>query len=138
MMEAKVWEPGESSGGAQNRFRTFKGDFLEEGAFVMDLKVCIEVCQWKEDMCRHASSTHSFSRYFSRPPINQALCWPMLGTRSNSGSHLTEALQLVGNSWAESVPAQGDWRGNGEKEGLGSSEEGGQGLPTIGGADAES
>lgn len=50
-MEAKVWEPGESSGGAQNLFGTFKGDFLEEGAFAMDLKVYTGVCQLKEDIC---------------------------------------------------------------------------------------
>lgn len=94
-MEAKVWEPGESSGGAQNLFGTFKGDFLEEGAFAMDLKVYTGVCQLKEDICRHALHAHSFSRHFSRPPINQALCWPTLGARCNSGSHFKEAPHLV-------------------------------------------
>lgn len=90
---AKVWEPGESSGGAQHLFRTFKGDFLEEGAFAMDLKVYTGVCQLKEDICRHA--LHSFSRHCSRPPIIQALCWPTLGTRSKSGYPFKGAPHLV-------------------------------------------
>lgn len=79
-----MWESWEFTEEVQNLFRTFKGDFLEEEAVEMDLKVCIGVCQLKKDTCRHAFNTHSLNRYFSRSPTHQVLCWPMLGTRSNS------------------------------------------------------
>lgn len=47
----------------------------------MDLEVCIGVCQLKKGIYRHAFSTHSLNRHFSRPPIRQALCWPVLKTK---------------------------------------------------------
>lgn len=107
MMEVEVWEPWESSGGVQNLFRTFKGDLLEEGAFEMDLKIGIGVCQLKKDICRHAFNTHSFNRHFSRPPRNQALGRPMLGTRSNSWSHLEELPIWWGDSQARECSSPG-------------------------------
>lgn len=59
----------------------------------MDLRVYTGVCQLKEDICRHA--LHSFSKHCLRPPINQALCWPTLGTRLNSVSSFKGDPHLV-------------------------------------------
>lgn len=78
----------------------------------MDLKVCTGVCQLKKAICRHAFNTHSLNKHFSKPPINQALGWPVLGTRSKSESHPEELPIWWEDSWAESVPAQDDWSGD--------------------------
>lgn len=47
----------------------------------MGLEICIGVCQLKNGIFRHAFSTHAFKRHFSRCPICQALCWPVLKTK---------------------------------------------------------
>lgn len=85
-VKAEVWEPGESSGGFQNLFRTFKGDFLEEAAFEVELKACTGVCQLKKGICRRAFNAHSLNRCFTGPRVNRALGWPTSGAVPNSVS----------------------------------------------------
>lgn len=46
-------------------------------------------------------------------------------------------MGVGGDLWAERVPAQGDWNGDKEKKGCGSSEWGSEGPPTTGEAGIE-
>lgn len=84
MIEAKVeiGKPQESTRRAQKSIENIQ-DFLEDGAFVMDLEVCIGVFQLKNDIHRHTFIIHSTGISQGIPYIRHyvGLGW---GPRSNS------------------------------------------------------
>lgn len=73
-----MWASWEFREEVQNLFRTFKGDFLEEEAFAMDLTVCVGVCQLKKIFAgMHSTLTHSTGTSQGLPHIRfyVGLCW---------------------------------------------------------------